>query len=168
MVVTCGFRSFWKWGNIRKKVRWNRRLRILCTLWIGISRKFHLQFTLIFQLRYYKMVESLGMQKLVSKITGIWTTSGKQWKVQKVETWWAFVQKENILLAKTYTVDLSTITFNYLHVESQSFLKTCHFSQHNSSVSLLAQTLHTFHKSSPSRCKFPTVQFTKFLMSFFK
>ena len=32
------------------------------------------------------MVQSLGMQKLVSKITGIWTTSDEQWKVQKVET----------------------------------------------------------------------------------
>ena len=31
---------------------------------------------------------------LVSKITGIWTTSNKQWKVQKAEIWLAtFVQK---------------------------------------------------------------------------
>ena len=35
--------------------------------------------------RYYKMVQSLGMQKLVSKFTGIWTTSDKQWQVQKVD-----------------------------------------------------------------------------------
>ena len=35
----------------------------------------------LFQRRYYKMVQSLGMQKLVSKITAIWTTSEKQWKV---------------------------------------------------------------------------------------
>ena len=47
----------------------------------------------MFWLRCYKMVQSLGIQKLVWKITGIWTTSGKQWEVQKVEIWWAFVQK---------------------------------------------------------------------------
>ena len=47
-----------------------------------------------------------------------------------------------------------------------SFLKT--WVIFHSSVSLLAQTLHTFHNSSPSRCKFSTAQFTKFLMSFFK
>ena len=131
MVLTCGFRYFWKWGNIRKKVHWNRRLRILCTLWIGISRKFHLHFTLMFQLRYYKMVQSLGMQKLVSKITGIWTTSEKQWKVQEVEIWWAFVQKKpHIPWAKTYTVDLSNITFNNLRVESPNYLY--HFWKHKS------------------------------------
>ena len=31
------------------------------------------------------MVQSLAIQKLVSKITGILTTSGNQWKTQKVE-----------------------------------------------------------------------------------
>ena len=49
----------------------------------------------MFQLRYYKMVQSLGMQKLVSKI----------------------------------------ITTQLLCIS-------------------LAQTLHTFHKCSPSKCKF--------------
>ena len=116
-------RYFWKWGNIRKRVRWNRRLRLLCTLWIGVSRKFHLHFTLMFQLRYYKMVQSLGMQKLVSKITGIWTISEKQWKVQRVEIWWSHS-------AKTYTVDLSNITFNYLCVDSPNYF--CHFWNHKS------------------------------------
>ena len=51
---------------------------------------------------YYKMVQSLGIQKLVSKIEGIWTTSDKQWKVQKVETWWTFVQKNTFLQLKHY------------------------------------------------------------------
>ena len=48
-----------------------------------------------------------------------------------------------------------------------------HFSRRNSSVFFLAQTLHTFNKSSPSKCKFSdfpllALKFTKFLMSFFK
>ena len=47
-------------------------------------------------------VVNLGIQKLVSKITGIWTTSDKQWKVQKVEIWWAFVQKNTFLQLKYY------------------------------------------------------------------
>ena len=77
LVLTCEFRYFWKWGAIRIRVPRNRRLRLLGTLWIGVSRKFNLHFTLMFQLRYCKMVQSLVMQKLVSKITGIWTTSDK-------------------------------------------------------------------------------------------
>ena len=38
-------------------------------------------------------VVNLGIQKLVSKITGIWTTSDKQWKVQKAGICWDFAQK---------------------------------------------------------------------------
>ena len=51
-------RYFWKRGNIRKKVCWNRRLRLLCATCIKVSSKFHLHFTLMFYLRYYKMVQS--------------------------------------------------------------------------------------------------------------
>ena len=45
------------------------------------------------------------------------------------------------------------------------------FSRHNSSVFVLAQTLHNFCKISPSKCKFSDflllrLKFTKFLMSF--
>ena len=48
-----------------------------------------------------------------------------------------------------------------------------HFSQHSSSVFFFAQTLHTFYKGSPSKCKFSDfplfgLKFTNFLMSFFK
>ena len=76
------------------------------------------------------MVQILGIQKLISKITVIWTTSDKQWKVQKVEIWWAFVKKKNIPSAKTlYTVDLSNITFNYLCADSPNYL--CYFGNHN-------------------------------------
>ena len=37
--------------------------------------------TYVLVAKIYKMVQSLGIQNLVSKITGIWTTSGKQRKV---------------------------------------------------------------------------------------
>ena len=113
LVLTSGFRYIWKWWKIRKKVCWNRKMRLL---WSGISRKFYLHFSFMFSLlRYYKMVQRLGIQKPVSKITGIWATSDKQWKVQKFESWWALLQKKYIPSTKTLcTVDLFNITFNYL------------------------------------------------------
>ena len=123
------------------------------------------------------MVQGLGIQKLDWKITGIWTTSDEQWKTQKVEIRWAFLQKKYILSAKTYTVDLSNTTFNYMCVDSPNYLS--HFWNHKSFFTtqllciFLAQTLHTFYKSSPSKCKFSDfpllgLKFTNFLMSFFK
>ena len=33
-----GVEIFWKRGKIKKRLYWNRRLRLLCTLCIGISR----------------------------------------------------------------------------------------------------------------------------------
>ena len=39
-------RYFWKRGNIRKTIPWNRRLRYLCTLCFKVSKKFHLHFNL--------------------------------------------------------------------------------------------------------------------------
>ena len=146
----------WDW---RKKVHWNRRLRLL-PLCIGVSRKFHLYFTLMFWLRYYKMVHHLCKNwLLVSKITwGIWTTSDKQWKVQKVEIWWAtFIQKihlpkKYIPSAKTlYTEHLSNITFNYLCENSPNYL--CHFWNHKSFFTtqllciFLVQIFRLFHCS---------------------
>ena len=122
---------------------------------------------------------------LVSKITwGIWTTSGKQWKVQNIEIWWVtFVQKihlskKYILSAKTlYIEDLSNITFNYLCKNSPNSL--CHFWNHKSFFTtqlmciLLAQTLDIFDKNIPSKRKFSdflllNLKFINFLMSYFK
>ena len=146
LVLTCVFRYFWKWGNIRKSVRWNRRLRLLFTLWIGISKKFHYVLAKILQ-----NDANLGIQKVVSKITGIWNTSDKRWKVQKVEIWWAFVQKYIPSAKILYTVDLSNITFNYLCVDSPNYL--CHFWNHKSFFTtqllciFLVQIFRLFHCS---------------------
>ena len=155
---------------------------LLCKLCIGVSRKFHLHFTLIFYLRYYKMVQNLYKNwLLVLKITrGVWTSSYKQWKVQKVELWWVnyFCPKYTCCSAKTlYTQDLSNVPFNYLCEKPQNYL--CHFWNHKSYFTtqllsiLLAQKLHTFYKSSPSKCEcsdfpLPALKFDKFLMSVFK
>ena len=87
------------------------------------------------------------------------------------------MSKKHIPSAKTYTDDLSNITFNYLCENSPNTL--CHFWNHESFFTtqflyiFLAQTSHTFYKSSPSECRFSdfplhALKFTKFLMSFFK
>ena len=55
------------------------------------------------------------MQKLTPgfKITwGIWATSKKQWKVQKMKLDGVLLSKRSITSAKTYTDDLAKITFN--------------------------------------------------------
>ena len=121
---------------------------------------------------------------LLSKITwGIWTTSDKQWKVQKAEIRWAtFVQKIHSssylhscisTYLQIYLTLLSTTCLKFTRF-LMSFLKPeITFSRHNSSVFFLAQTLHTFYKSSPLQCKCSDIpllalKFTKFLMSFFK
>ena len=81
-------------------------------------------------LTFYKMVESLYKNwLLVSEIAWeIWRTSDKQWKVQKIEIWWAaFVQKIHISkkyirsAKKLYAEDLSNTTFNYLCENSHSY-----------------------------------------------
>ena len=70
----------------QKRVTWNRRLRPLCTLCIGVSRKFHLHFTVMFFLIYYKIVQILYKNwLLISKITWeIWITADKQRKSKKL------------------------------------------------------------------------------------
>ena len=76
-----------------------------------------------------------------------------------------------------YTENLSNITFNYLCENSSNSL--CHFWNHKSffitqyACIILAQTLHTFDKNIPSKCKFldfPLLElkFIKFLKSCFK
>ena len=68
------------------------------------------------------------------------------------------LSKKYIPLTKTYTEDLSNITFNYFCENSPNY--SCHFRNPKSFFMtqllciFLAQTLHTFYKSSPSKCKF--------------
>ena len=81
------------------------------------------------------------------------------------------LSKKYIPSAKTlYTEGL---TFNYLCENSPNYL--CHYIIFHDTTPLyfLAQTLHTFYKSSPSKFKFSDfpllgLKFTKFHMSFFK
>ena len=81
-----------------------------------------------------------------------------------------FCPKKYIPSPKTYTKDLSNITFNYLCENSPNFYgmfaTISHFLRHITIFS--AQTLHTFYNSGPSKCKFsdfPALTL-KFTMSF--
>ena len=113
---------------------------------------------------------------LVSKITwGIWATSDKQWKVQKVEIQWAtFVQKMHSLSKNFIYRGFIYLTFNYLFSKFvMSFLTPQVIFDDATPLYFLAQILHTFDKSSPSKNKFLdlplfALKFTKFLMSFLK
>ena len=99
--------------------------------------------------------------------------SPKSWNLM------GFYPKNTFLIPARFlqTEHLSNIIFNYLCENSPNYL--FHFWNHKSFLTtqlpciFLAQTLHTFYKSSPSKCKFSRfslirLKFTKFLMSFFK
>ena len=113
---------------------------------------------------------------LVLKIIwGIWITSDKQCKVQKVEIQWAtFVQKYIPSAKSLYTEDLSNITFNYLRENSSNSL--CHFWSHKSFFTtqllciIFAQKLYSFNTNILSKSNFSDfslleLRFIKFLIS---
>ena len=114
---------------------------------------------------------------LVSKITwGTWSASENQ--TSKKLKFDGTLSKKCVLSPKTLdTEDSSNITFNYLFENSHNYL--CHFWNYKSFFTtqllciFLAQTLHTFNKTSPIKCKvsdFPLfrLKFTKLLKSVFK
>ena len=86
-----------------------------------------------------------------------------------------FCPKNAFLQLKHYIQrNLSNIFLNYLCENSPNYL--CHFWNHTSFFTtqlfciFIAQTLHTFYKNSPTKCKFSdlpllALKFTKFLMS---
>ena len=111
-------------------------------------------------------------QKSHEELGQLQTSSGKS---KKLRCDGLLLSKKYIPSAKTYI--LSNIIFNYLRENSPNYLR--HFWNHRSFLTthflciFLAQTLHTFYKSIPSKCKFSDfpllgLKFTKFLMSFLK
>ena len=122
--------------------------------------------------KVYTKIDS-WFQKSHEEFGQLQTSTGKS---KKLKFDGLLLSKKYISSAKTlYTEDLSNITFNYLCENSPNSL--CRFWNHKSFFMtqllciFLAQTLHTFYKSSPSKCKFfdfPQLmfKFTKFLMSF--
>ena len=171
-------RYFWKRGNIRKRVCWNRRLRLLFTLCIRVSRKFYLH--LFFKLRYYIQNDAKFLQKLTPGFKNHRNLDNFRQAVESPKSWnfmgyfcpkntflqlEHFIRKIYLTLFSTICVKIHRITYVIFETIFKSFLTTqflCIF---------LAQTLHTFCKSSSSKCKFSDfpllgLKFTKFLMSF--
>ena len=113
---------------------------------------------------------------LVSKIIwGIWITSN--WQAVESSKSWNSVgytcRKNTFLQLKHYiqrmyltllSTTVKTHQISYVIFETKS-----HFSRHNLSLFFLAQKLHNFDISIPSKCKFSDFpKFTKLFMSFFK
>ena len=145
-----------------------------------VSRKFHLNTLYTYVLGKIWQNGAKFIQKLTPGFKyHMKNLSNFRQAVESPKSWnlMGFCPKKYIPSAKTYTVDLSNITFNYLCVDSPNYL--CHFWNHKSFFTtqllciFLAQTLHTFYKSSPSKFKFRDfpllrLKFTNFLISFFK
>ena len=86
---------------------------------------------------------------LVSKIIcGIWKTSDKQWKAQKIEIQWTFLQLKHI--QRIYLTLLSTTMkihqIPYVIFETINHDTTCQY--------FFSSKLHTFDRNIPSRCTF--------------
>ena len=116
LVLTCGFRYFWKWGIIKKRVHWNRRLRLLCTLWIGVSWK--IPFTLDTYVLTAKMLQN-GAKFRYTKVgfKNYRKLNNFRQAAESLKSWnlMGLCPKKYIPSAKTlYTVDLYNITFQLL------------------------------------------------------
>ena len=175
LVLTWGWDISEKRGNVRKR-RWNRRLTHLCTLFIGVSRKFHLHL-------HFALAKILqNGAKLIEKLTAgfknyVENLSNFRQAVESPKSWNSmgyFCPKITFFQLNHYVQRI------YRTLLSTTCLKThqipCHFINHKSFYTsllcfFLAQTLHTFYKSSPTKCKFSdfsllSLKSTKFLMSF--
>ena len=129
-------------------LKWNRRSRLLSTLFIGVSRKFHLHFTFMFWLRYYKM-----MQSLQNSCNSWFATLGfknhtRNWDncrqaVESPKSWISmdhFCSKNKFCqlqlkrnIQRIYLTLISTICVKIRRIPF-IFETLSHFSRHNSSV----------------------------------
>ena len=160
---------FWKRGNIRKRVCWNRRLRLLFTLCIRVSRKFYLH--LCFKLRYYIQNGAKFLQKLtpgLKKVTRF--LDNFRQAVESPKSWNSmgyFCPKNALLqlehyIPKIYLTLLST-TYGKIHQITHVIFATTYKSFFTQFLCrFLAQTVHTFYKSSPSKCKFSDLPLLRF------
>ena len=121
----------------------------------------------MFYLKYCKMMQSLYKNWLLASriIWKIWTTSHKQWKVQKVEIWWAttFVQKKYICPKNTF------LRLKHYIQRILTFFSTTCVKTHQISY-VIFETISYFprHNSDFSDLLLLALNFTKFLMSFFE
>ena len=153
-------RYFWKRGNIKKSVHWNRRLSFLCTLCIRVCIPFTLYTYVLAKILYtksgkiYTKTDS-WFQKSHEKFGQLETSE----KSKKVKCDRLLLSKNTFLqlkhyINKIYVTLLSTTCVRICQITCVIFEAMSHFSRRNCSVFFLAQILHTFYKSSTSKCKF--------------
>ena len=94
-----GIDIFLKRGNIRERVHWNIRLRLLCTLCIGVSRKFHLHSIYAYVLAKILQNGAKFIQKLTPGFKNFDNFSGKS---KKLNLMGYFCQKNTYLKPKHY------------------------------------------------------------------
>ena len=126
---------FSKRENIRKRVRWIRRLRLLWTLCIEVLRKsihtLHLSFSwnITKWCNFYTKTD-FWFQKSLGKFGQLQTCSGKS----KMLNFYRLLLSKKYI-PSLYTGDLSNITFNYLCRKLPSYFETIsHFLRLNFSV----------------------------------
>ena len=118
---------------------------------------------------------------LVSKIIrGIWITSSRQWKVQKIEIQWdTFVWKIHSFQLKHYIQRIYLTLLPTTCVKIHQIPYMCHFWNHKSFFTtqlvciILVQIFYTFDENISSKFTFSDfsllkLKYIKFLMSFFK
>ena len=156
-------RYFWKRGNIRKRVCWNRRLRLLFfRLCIRVSRKFYLH--LCFKLRYYIQNGAKFLQKLTPGFKNHMRNLGNiRQAVESPKNWnlmGYFCPKNTLLQLEHY---LPKINYFQLLVWKftklfMSFLKPyiTHFSRHSSFVFFLPKHCILSTKDAHQNANFQT------------
>ena len=142
LVLTCEFRYFWKWGNIRKRVGWNGRLRLLCTLCIPVSRKFDLVTLYTYVLAKILQNGAKFIQKLTPGFKNhMRNLSNFRQAVESPKSWnlMGFCPKNTFLqlkdyIERIYLTLLSTTCVKIHQITYVIFETISHFSRHNSSV----------------------------------
>ena len=137
----------------KKGVCWNKRLRLLFTLCIRVSRKFYLHS--FFKLRYYMQNGAKFLQKLTPRFKITWeieTTSRRQWKIQSWNLMGCFCPKNTLLqlehyVPKIYLTLLATICVKIHQITSVIF-ETMYklFWQHSSSVFFCSKITYFLQK----------------------
>ena len=135
---------FRKRGNIRKRGRWNRRLRLLSTLSIGVSWKFHLHFILFL----YVLAKILqNGAKFIQELTPGFKNHMRnldnfRQAVETPKNWnsMGYICPKNTFLQlkhyiqRIYLTLLSTTCVKIHQIPYVIFETISHFSRHNSSV----------------------------------
>ena len=129
LALTWVLKYFLKRENIKTKVRWNRRLRLLCTLCIGVSKKIPFTFYTYVLAKILqngaKFIQKLtpGFKNHMTNLENIRQAleSPKSWNLMGYFCPKINLSKKYIPSAKTLYTEY--LTFNYLFENSPNYLR---------------------------------------------